>query len=219
MALLRTIIGVIIVRSASSAITQNFAFQVFQVESCPMSKVDWDSASKRLNCNTTHGYHCVPDKYFTSLIEFCYPHGYRLPFERGNCLELAANGILNHVPCHSTFSSGCPSQFYFSNELYKYQKCLSINTELGCFDADVPCILEKSGFNTTNHTINSVSPVNCTALDKTPSCKTNDTTCTASIVFIFLLFFIIFGMCALFIRAIYWNKRKVYHSKNPNRLL
>lgn len=40
-------------------------------------------ASARLKCNNTHGYHCVPNKQFTSLIEFCYPKGYRFPFEAG----------------------------------------------------------------------------------------------------------------------------------------
>ncbi|XP_062583279.1 serine/threonine-protein phosphatase 6 regulatory ankyrin repeat subunit B-like [Saccostrea cucullata] len=129
----------------------NFAFKVFPVTKCPMSKEEWNMASIRLKCNTTHGYHCVPDKYFTSLIEFCYPQGFRLPFEKGNCLELAADGILNHVPCANTFSSGCPDTFYFSNELYKFPKCLTINTGLRCFDADIECIYSRL---TNNKTVN-----------------------------------------------------------------
>ena len=37
----------------------------------------------------------------------------------GNCLELAARGILNQVPCNSTFSSGCPDDFFSSRDLYR----------------------------------------------------------------------------------------------------
>ena len=37
----------------------------------------------------------------------------------GNCLELAADGILNHVPCNKTFYCGCPNSFYLSREIYK----------------------------------------------------------------------------------------------------
>ncbi|XP_062599298.1 kinase D-interacting substrate of 220 kDa B-like [Saccostrea cucullata] len=134
---------VFIFDTASAPSGHHFLFKVLPVENCPMSKEEWDMASTRLKCNTTHGYHCVPDKYFTSLIEFCYPQGYRLPFEKGNCLELAADGILNHVPCAKAFSSGCPDRFYFSNELYKFPKCLTINTDLRCFDADIECIYSR----------------------------------------------------------------------------
>lgn len=37
----------------------------------------------------------------------------------GNCLELAARGSLNQVPCNMTFSSGCPDKFFFSPDLYR----------------------------------------------------------------------------------------------------
>ena len=37
----------------------------------------------------------------------------------GNCLELAASGVLNQVPCNMTFSSGCPDVFFFSPDLYR----------------------------------------------------------------------------------------------------
>lgn len=119
-----------------------FSFEVNPVNDCPINKEAWELASARLNCNRTHGYHCVPNKQFTSLVEFCYPKGYKYPFEKGNCLELAGNGILNQVPC-STFSSGCPDRFFFSNELYNFPKCLSINTDENCFEADIPCICTR----------------------------------------------------------------------------
>lgn len=58
-----------------------YSFEVFPVKNCPMSKESWESASTRLKCNSTQGYHCVPN--ITSLIEFCYPKGPRFPFEAG----------------------------------------------------------------------------------------------------------------------------------------
>lgn len=105
-----------------------------------MNKEVWDLSSSRLGCNETHGYHCVPNKFLTSLVEFCYPRGKNIMFGQGNCLELADTGFLNHVPCNETFSSGCPNSFYFGNELYKYPKCLAINTTLRCFQSDKECI-------------------------------------------------------------------------------
>ncbi|XP_055999265.1 alpha-latroinsectotoxin-Lt1a-like [Ostrea edulis] len=150
------VICLVLVMLSAETHTYDFSFGVHQVSNCPMSKEAWEKASLRLNCTQQHGYHCVPDKYFTSLIEFCYPHGYRLPFEKGNCLELAADGILNHVACDK-FDSGCPEQFYFSNEIYKYPKCLSINTNFRCFDADVPCILSKIPESTTSNNVHNTS--------------------------------------------------------------
>nr|XP_034316015.1 ankyrin-2-like [Crassostrea gigas] len=121
-------------------VSAEYSFNVHQVEKCPMSKGDWDTASAQLKCNRTHGYHCVPNKQFTSLIEFCYPKGYKFPYEAGHCLELAASGILNQVPCTNTFDDGCPENHFFSDEIFKYPKCLMINKRLKCFEADHGCI-------------------------------------------------------------------------------
>lgn len=60
-----------------------YAFRVLPVEHCPMCKEDWGNASSRLGCNSTHGYQCVPDKHLTSLIEFCYPRGTNVLFQKG----------------------------------------------------------------------------------------------------------------------------------------
>lgn len=108
-----------------------------------MNKEAWDKSSDRLKCTKTHGYHCVPNSQLTSLIEFCYPRGEKILFQEGNCLELAGSGILNHFQCKQIFSSGCPDTFYFGNAIYKYPKCLAINTTLRCFDEDVQCIKSR----------------------------------------------------------------------------
>lgn len=64
----------------------DYEFEVFPVEVCPRNKEESNNASLRLNCNTTHGYHCVPNKNFTSLIEFCYPRGEKIPFHKGTII-------------------------------------------------------------------------------------------------------------------------------------
>lgn len=125
----------------------DYEFEVFPVKVCPGNKEDWDSASYRLNFNKTHGYHCVPNTQFTSLVEFCYPRIERIVFQKGYCLKLASVGILNQVSCHKNFLSGCPSAYFFGNELYKYPMCLNINTTLRCFTADKECIVSRVGEN------------------------------------------------------------------------
>ncbi|XP_055999259.1 ankyrin-3-like isoform X3 [Ostrea edulis] len=135
-----------------SELNYGYTFNVTSVTECPLNKEEWDAASDRLNCTETQGYHCVPDKYMTSLVEFCYTLGKKFPFHEGNCLELASDGILNHFPCAKTFSCGCPDSFYFSNEIYKYPKCLQINAQLGCFDSDIQCMITKALNQNTNLT-------------------------------------------------------------------
>lgn len=115
-----------------------YDFEVFPVQKCPMSKESWEIAAAELKCNKTQGYHCVPNTNYTSLIQFCYPGGYRIPVEKGNCLQLQQTSNLNYVSC-DTFSGGCPDKFYFSNDIFKFSKCLEINTNLQCFDADIGC--------------------------------------------------------------------------------
>lgn len=117
----------------------SYSFYVWPVESCPMSKPDWQAAAKRTGCNDTHVYHCAPDKFHSSLVEFCY---YKTPnlVERGNCLELAADGILNNVNCYD-FIKGCPDEAYISNEIFMYPVCLSL--AFNCFTSDVKCLQKK----------------------------------------------------------------------------
>ncbi|XP_055999581.1 uncharacterized protein LOC125653861 isoform X1 [Ostrea edulis] len=116
-----------------------YSFPVNYAEKCPRTAEEWDNSSRRLNCSKTHVYHCAPDKNLSSLIEFCYPSkGYM--FQKGNCLELADVGILNHVKC-GHFSFGCPDKDFSGNEIYKFPSCLSITAN--CFTADVECLNKK----------------------------------------------------------------------------
>ena len=61
-----------------------YGFDVVFVDKCPVSKEEWNTRSNQLKCNETNGYQCVPNEHRTSLIEFCYPKGVRIPFEPGN---------------------------------------------------------------------------------------------------------------------------------------
>uniref|UniRef100_A0A8W8LYD1 Uncharacterized protein n=1 Tax=Magallana gigas TaxID=29159 RepID=A0A8W8LYD1_MAGGI len=144
----------LVILSTLTSSMSEYAFQIFSVKHCPSSEEGWGMASSRLGCNSTHGYQCVPNKHLTSLIEFCYPRGVNILFEKGNCLELADDGILNHVPCNKMFEFGCPDKFYLSNEIYKYPSCLAINTTLKCFYADFNCIYSKSMINQTRYILN-----------------------------------------------------------------
>lgn len=38
---------------------------------------------------------------------------------KGNCLRLEDKGELNHYPCVERFSSGCPTEPYGDDEIYK----------------------------------------------------------------------------------------------------
>lgn len=78
-----------------------YDFDVFKVENCPMNKESWELASARLKCNSTYGYHCVPNKDLTSLIEFCYPKGYRFPFEKGNTVVIFLNITIHSKGKHA----------------------------------------------------------------------------------------------------------------------
>ncbi|XP_062620858.1 uncharacterized protein LOC134282465 [Saccostrea cucullata] len=176
-----------------------YNFPVHSTNICPMNDKAWSNASLRMHCNDTHGYHCVPDKNFSSLIEFCYPLGRRIPFQKGNCLELAYTGILNHVKC-GHFSYGCPDKDYFSNEIYQYPACLRVADS--CFAADLSCL--KTQY------FKPCEKANCTCPVK-QSIKGGNTF-TALVVTIALLsvFVLVRILVPLFIKCL-----KIYKKKRP----
>lgn len=117
----------------------SYSIDVHRVDRCPEKVSEWQAATERMGCNDGRGYHCVPDKFHESLIEFCYDK-LRILVSKGNCLELAADGILNQVKCHN-FTWGCPDIPYLSDRLYNYPTCLNIL--FGCFISDIECIRQK----------------------------------------------------------------------------
>lgn len=65
----------------------NYTFKVLPVDQCPMNESGWQAAASRTGCNDTNVYHCAPDKFHSSLIEFCY---YKKPnlVEKGTYLNV-----------------------------------------------------------------------------------------------------------------------------------
>lgn len=41
------------------------------MDECPNNRTEFETAAKRRNCTGNTRYLCAPDKYLTSLIEFC----------------------------------------------------------------------------------------------------------------------------------------------------
>lgn len=114
-------------------------FPIHPVEKCPMNRKDWDSASKRLHCNDTHGYNCLPEETLSSFVEFCYPFGNWILIDKGNCPRLSSNR-LKHYACHD-FKCGCPDKDYYNNEIYNYPVCLRIFKE--CFTSNSSCLKDR----------------------------------------------------------------------------
>lgn len=97
----------------------SYRFEVYSVNKCPMSKNEFQTAAKRRNCTGSSRYLCAPNKYLSSLIEFCTDR-HRSLYGQGNCVKLEGTGDLNHHRCKETFITGCPQTPYYDDEIYKY---------------------------------------------------------------------------------------------------
>lgn len=115
-----------------------YRFDVYPVDTCPMNAIEFEKAARRRNCTEKSRYLCAPDKYLSNLIEFCTDRKLSL-FQNGNCVRLEGTGDLNHFRCAERFKSGCPTEPYTDEEIYKNPACLSINTKFNCFVADDDC--------------------------------------------------------------------------------
>lgn len=126
--------------------TKPYRFPVYPVNECPRSKDEFKTAAQRRNCTKGLRYLCAPNKYLSSLIEFCTDRKISL-YQEGNCVILEGTGDLDHYSCVDKFNSSCPLEFYNDEEIYKYPACLEIDRELRCFSADNGC--KKREFHTT----------------------------------------------------------------------
>lgn len=115
---------------------EGYHFPVFTTVSCPRNKAEWLERSSALNCTDMKGYMCIPNETITVLLEFCY-HQPRTIIPKGRCLILCKySSAVNDYDCLQ-FSSGCPNDVSFSDEIYKHQSCVSIGK--GCFLAEPNC--------------------------------------------------------------------------------
>nr|XP_034327319.1 uncharacterized protein LOC105331374 isoform X2 [Crassostrea gigas] len=115
-----------------------YRFSVYPVNKCPGSKTEFQRASQRKNCTKDLRYLCTPNKYLSSLIEFCTDRKRSL-YGEGNCVVLEGTGDLDHYRCVEKFNRSCPSTPYYDEEIYKYPACLEIDKELRCFIAENGC--------------------------------------------------------------------------------
>lgn len=113
------------------------------VTTCPSNLTEKILASNRLGCeNDIYGhnqYICAPNKAKTSLVEICND-GIMGILEEGNCLSVAGKKY-ETVSCLN-FPSGCPTDYYWSDEFYKHSACQKINTQLHCYEMDPACQLQ-----------------------------------------------------------------------------
>lgn len=141
------IIDVLLVINTVILTTENpiksYRFEVFPVDKCPENASEFETASERRNCTQNSRYLCAPDRYLTSLIEFCTDRRISL-FEKDNCLRLEGTGDLNQLNCVDKFISGCPLTPYTDEEIYQYPACLAINRDHKCFLAEKNCPEERT---------------------------------------------------------------------------
>lgn len=139
---------VFMVANAFNIATENpvtsipYRFPVYPVNNCPRNNNEFQTAAQRRNCSRGLRYLCAPNKYISSLIEFCTDRKRSL-YEKGNCVLLEGTGDLNHYSCGEKFNSSCPSDPYYDEEIYKYSACLEIDKDLRCFVADNDCMERK----------------------------------------------------------------------------
>lgn len=121
--------------TSQSRYCQDAVDSVKIVDSCPMSKADWDDAARRKdcgriaskqNCTTVEKfqYHCAVNGRRNKLIEVCAPT--RIIF--GHCVEFnELGGVIQDQlssPCNATFPK-C-AEYYISSEVYKYSDCYKL---------------------------------------------------------------------------------------------
>lgn len=105
------------------------------VESCPMTKAEWDAAAQKKNCGIIASkqncatvekfqYHCVVNGLRNKLLEVCAPT--RIIF--GHCVEFnVLGGVIQDqlsAPCNATFPK-C-AEYYLSSDIYKYPDCYKL---------------------------------------------------------------------------------------------
>lgn len=183
------------------------------VTSCPTSKLEWDIAANKKNCNRIavrqncsavekFQYHCVINAYRNRLVEVCAPT--RLIFKR--CVEFNVGGGViqdqRSAPCNKTFPK-CDG-IYNSSDAYKYPDCY----KLVCMgDMISPTAVSK--INTTvNVTVTTISTE-----DEPNSALSVKTGIAAVFVTVVLLIFIGALVAVFRCRRLWERKQNVEHTE------
>ncbi|XP_062609086.1 uncharacterized protein LOC134270853 [Saccostrea cucullata] len=158
---------------------EGYSFPVYNTTSCPRNQSEWRNRSSDLNCTESNGYMCIPNENITQLVEFCYRYP-RIPIEKSICLILKKTTSLVEAYSCKQFRNGCPDKLYWSNEVFKYQSCLSIGN--GCFLAEPPC--NEQGITT-------IGPTETKSTAVTGDIDENNTWVWVLVMGVFMLFFLI----------------------------
>ncbi|XP_062600479.1 putative ankyrin repeat protein RF_0381 [Saccostrea cucullata] len=171
-------------------------FNKTKAVSCPQSWDEYLEAASKLcpQIDGEYNYICVPNQNKTELVQFCFGSG-RFPAWQlaEHCPYLHNTGNMNAENC-TRFLYGCPEKHYMTKEIYKYQACLDINPERGCYVADSNC----SKSLTSTVTPASTSPA-----------AGNEVTIALSVVFGVIFCVLI----SVLISFIYMKKRGKYRKK------
>lgn len=194
---------------------------VVRVESCPITKQDWEIAAKLKKCNEAAAqqncsdadqfvYHCVINGFQNDTLEVCAPQRFIIGF----CTEFNVAGevITTHkyAPCNKKNFPNC-SEIYPSSEAYKYQ---------GCYELVYSKKRMHSAINPTNKPSTSYESENDTRVksstaipkDKTPDDPENkDTTTIIAVVSVFALV-----VCIAIVIFFFNKKRKTRKSNDTS---
>lgn len=93
------------------------------VHQCPQNKSEWDTASQRLQCVDPNSYHCLRTEDGGET-EQCLG---KVWIQEGMCPEY--NSKVSKIDVFScSHSSSCPTEIYWSNEVYKYPICSKLTS-------------------------------------------------------------------------------------------
>lgn len=127
-------IGKISVGGSNSCETSKSTVEV--VDDCPHSEEKWRKAAARKNCSAYANqcddpsklvYHCIINEYVTQTLEVC---AYTQYIFLGQCTSYSISGNLiqqnSRTNCADFTENPCPSDFYNSDEAYKYPGCYQL---------------------------------------------------------------------------------------------
>lgn len=178
------------------------------VDSCPTSETEWDVAARKKNCGRIASkqncatvekfqYHCVVNGLRNKLLEVCAPT--RIIF--GHCVEFnVRGGVIQDqlsAPCNATFPK-C-ADFYLSSDVYKYPDCYKL-----VLKNEGSLAFEEKTITTTSK--NTLITTNSSGQEKSFSVW----------IFVFISVLIIAVVAVVSFLILYFRK-KLSHSKQPNR--
>lgn len=108
---------------------------------CPQNKNDWDTASQRLQCVDPNIYHCLRTENGGET-EQCLG---KVWIQEGMCPEYNSKvGKIDVFSCKDF--PGCPTEIYWSNEVYRFSICSEKSIQVSTTSASFPTTREDGQF-------------------------------------------------------------------------